>query len=107
MVADGAHIAASIPEHFALSQNFPNPFNPRTAIYYALPEDAWVRMMVYDMTGRVICRLVEDVVSAGHHTMWWDGKDDLEQDVASGVYLYRLEINGGQWVQSRKMLLLR
>ena len=90
-----------------LYPNVPNPFNARTEIRYALPVYAWVRLVVFDMAGRRVRGLVEEVLSSGPHRIRWDGKDDLGEDAASGVYIYRLTINDGQWAQARTMLLLR
>jgi carboxypeptidase T len=88
------------PQAFALSQNYPNPFNPNTTFSYALPRSSMVRLTVYDMLGREVAVLVHDRKEAGVHEVKFDASG-----LASGVYLYR--IHAGDFVQSRKLLLLR
>jgi hypothetical protein len=87
-------------------ENFPNPFNPTTAIRYVVPEPgAFVRLMVYDLRGRKVRTLVDEKVGAGEHRAIWGGRDDAGRDVASGVYFYRVEI--GDYRAERKMVLLK
>jgi hypothetical protein len=93
-----------LPVQFALEQNQPNPFNPRTSIGYALPEPARVRLMVYDSRGRRVRRLVDEARPAGIFREVWDGTDDRGQRLASGVYHYRLE--AGTFASSRKLVLV-
>jgi hypothetical protein len=95
----------STPRQFSLSQNYPNPFNPQTSIRYALPQDAQVRLSVYNLLGQKVKTLVDEHQSAGHKTVWWDGKDEKGDQVASGVYLYRLEAE--KFSEVKKMLLLK
>jgi hypothetical protein len=94
------------PDRFALHQNVPNPFNPTTTIRYALPDAAHVRLNVYDITGRRVRTFVDADVSAGWHSVEWDGRDALGRPVASGVYISRVEASGKSPLQ-RRMLLLR
>jgi len=89
-----------LPKDFSLSQNYPNPFNPQTAIRYALPGDAQVRLVVYNVAGQEIETLVNEEQEAGYHECVWDGKD-----VATGIYFYRLRAR--DFMQTRKMILLR
>jgi len=88
------------PAEFALSQNYPNPFNPQTTIRYALPEDAQVKLVVYNVAGQEIKTLVNEGQEAGYHECVWNAKD-----VASGIYFYKLQ--AGDFVQTRKMILIR
>jgi photosystem II stability/assembly factor-like uncharacterized protein len=88
------------PQKFQLSQNFPNPFNPITTIQYVLTERAKVTLKIYDVLGNEIRTLVDETQSAGTHLQQWDGSG-----LPSGVYFYRLE--GGPFVQTRKLLLLK
>jgi hypothetical protein len=85
---------------FGLSGAYPNPFNPATAIRYALPQAGAVRLVVYNMLGQEVARLVEGLVAAGRHEVVFDG-----QGLPSGVYLYRLE--AGTFVQTRRMTLVK
>lgn len=93
------------PESFSLFQNYPNPFNPETQINYALPQDCQVRITVYNLLGQRVRTLVDEPQSAGYRTVHWDGKDEQGVDVASGVYFYK--IKAGDFVDSKKMLLLK
>jgi hypothetical protein len=95
-----------IPTEFALGQNYPNPFNPTTTIRFDLPKEAPVTMEVYNVLGvRVRTLLAGETVSAGRHTMMWDGRDDNGNAAPSGVYLYR--INANDFHASKKMTLLK
>ncbi len=89
----------------ALGQNFPNPFNPSTAISYTIAVADKVRLDVFDLAGRVIRTLVDGYQPAGGHTVQWDGIDNAGRPTASGVYFYRLETGSGS--QSRSMLLMK
>ena len=93
-----------IPESYALLQNYPNPFNPKTTIHYQLPQAADVRLEIYNLLGQKIRSLLNKRIVAGYHHTIWDGRDDFGTQVASGVYLYRIETE--QFCQVRKMLLL-
>jgi len=94
--------ALGVPE---LRQNRPNPFNPETVIEYTLPESAVVELGIYDVSGRLVRRLIfEAHMEAGAHAALWDGQDDAGQAVGSGVYLCRLETDGV--VLTGKMLLI-
>jgi hypothetical protein len=83
-----------------LEQNFPNPFNPNTAISYQLTATSFVRLAVYDVLGREIATLVDAFQDAGLHSVRWDGSSS-----ASGTYFYRLEIGGS--AVTRRMVLMR
>ncbi|OGG48994.1 MAG: hypothetical protein A3F84_14250 [Candidatus Handelsmanbacteria bacterium RIFCSPLOWO2_12_FULL_64_10] len=78
---------------YALSQNFPNPFNPATQIGFSLAEEGRIRLVVYNLLGQVVRDLVDDYRTSGSHTVTWDGKDAAGRIVASGIYLYRIEAN--------------
>ncbi|MCK4559340.1 MAG: right-handed parallel beta-helix repeat-containing protein [Calditrichia bacterium] len=97
---------AEVPLAFSLSQNYPNPFNPTTSISFVLPKMAYVTLEIYNLLGQSVRTLGEDVKEAGSHSVLWDGRDATGRDVASGLYLYCLEVEG-QYVQIRKMVLLR
>jgi len=88
------------PQEPALIGNYPNPFNPTTQISFSLPEAADVRLEIYNITGQKVATLTAGRLEAGHHSIEWDGSD-----VASGVYLYRLE--AGDFVDTKKMVLLK
>ena len=92
--------AAEVPEAFALAQNYPNPFNPSTEIRFDLPEAVAVRLVIYDVQGREVARLVNGSLSAGQHRVTWDARQ-----MPSGVYIYRL--TAGAFIETRRMVLLR
>ncbi len=93
------------PSEFSLEQNYPNPFNPTTSISFAIPERTDVRVVVYDMQGREIATLIDGEKAAGSYAVSWNGLDSNGMNVASGMYLYRLETNNFQ--QTRKMMMIK
>ena len=97
-------IAESVPKSFALLQNYPNPFNPSTSIQVNVPHAAAVRVDVYSILGQLTATLIDDQLEAGVHTILWDSKNQKGQQVSSGVYFYRLLVDGNL-LQTRKMLL--
>ena len=88
-----------------LAQNHPNPFNPRTAIVFSLPRAQEVSLRVYDVQGRLVRTLVEGLQIAGRHEVVWQGHGDSGEQVASGMYVYRMVTGEGALV--RKMTLLK
>jgi flagellar hook assembly protein FlgD len=82
----------------------PNPFNPRTVITYVLPVDGRARLVVYDVAGRVVRRLLNRWEAAGPHEVLWDGRNDQGLHAPSGAYLSRLTI--GEHEIAHRMLLL-
>jgi hypothetical protein len=84
--------ASALPARFALHPNAPNPFNPATVITYDLPEQAAVRLRVFDVAGRLVRVLVADQqAEAGRNKVTWDGRDDTGRCVAAGVYFCRMD----------------
>ncbi|MBT4957336.1 MAG: T9SS type A sorting domain-containing protein, partial [Candidatus Marinimicrobia bacterium] len=94
-----------LPLSFALHQNYPNPFNPTTTLQYDLPEDAKVKIMIYDLMGRQVKTLVNNQQSAGFKSIIWGATNDLGQPVSAGMYLYR--ISAGDFHSVKKMILLK
>ena len=94
-----------IPVTFTLHQNFPNPFNPITNLRYDLPEQAQVTLTIYDLMGREVIQLVNTTQEAGYRSVQWDATDSFGKPVSAGVYLY--QIRAGEFVQTRKMILLK
>jgi hypothetical protein len=97
--------AASLPARFSLEQNYPNPFNPRTAISYQLIATSFVTLKVYDLLGREVATVINEMGTPGKHTAVWNGKNDSGELVTSGVYMYQLRT--GSSVITRKMVLLK
>ncbi|MRR37493.1 T9SS type A sorting domain-containing protein [bacterium] len=93
-------VQREIPQEVCLRQNYPNPFNPATTIAFELPKSSIVRLSVYDMLGREVSVLVNERRDAGVHEEMFDAAG-----LASGVYFYRLQ--AGDFVQSRRLLLVR
>lgn len=89
----------------ALDQNRPNPFHGPTMIAYSVAEPSPVRLIVFDVSGRRVALLADELQMAGRYLLDWPGLDDSGQPVADGVYFYRLEV--GPWSQTKKMLKLR
>jgi len=94
-----------IPTEFALRQNFPNPFNPVTTLRYDLPQQSFVSLKIYDIRGRLISVLVNNVQPAGFHSVLWKGTNANAEPVSAGMYLYTIEAEGYQ--KTRKMVLLK
>ena len=95
----------TLPQGFALEQNFPNPFNPTTTIQYELPENAFVNIRIYDLNGRLVNTLVNAQKSAGYKAIKWAGVDNKGKAVSAGLYLYTIE--AGEFIQTKKMVLLK
>ena len=93
------------PTEFVLFPAHPNPFNPVTILRYVLPEDNFVMLTVYDMLGRRVVQLVNTTQEAGYRSVHWNATDKIGRPVSAGVYLY--QIQAGEFVQTRKMVLLR
>jgi len=96
---------AGVPDRFSLSQNYPNPFNPDTRIDYSIPGDAKVKLCIYNVMGQTVKTLVDETKTLGYYHVIWDGRDDRGEEVASGIYLCRLEAD--DFKEVKKMILLK
>ena len=90
--------------------NYPNPFNPETWIPYRLAEDAFVTLTIYNQTGQVVRTLevghqIASAYESRSKAVYWDGRNGLGEQVASGVYFYHL--SAGDYSATRKMLILK
>lgn len=83
-------ISTPMPIEFALSQNYPNPFNPSTTIRYSLPEQSNVTLKVFNILGQEVTTLVNDVQTAGHNAVVWNGRNAAGSVVCTGTYFYQL-----------------
>lgn len=92
-----------------LLQNYPNPFNPSTEIRYSLPVESKISLVIFDVVGRQVARLVDGVESGGYHQVTWNGVANNGKPVASGVYFYKLEATSrhGLFTDIKKLVLLR
>ncbi|MFH1008055.1 MAG: immune inhibitor A domain-containing protein [Candidatus Latescibacterota bacterium] len=106
------------PVVFRLSQNHPNPFNARTVIPFTVPacpssepesrgSKVQVELAIHNLLGQRVRTLVDEDLRSGDHQATWNGNDDLGQDVSSGSYFYRLSIDNGKWLETKKMVLIR
>ena len=103
-------LASLIPEETALLRNYPNPFNPETWIPYQLAESAEVTLTIYDMNGQLIRRLAVGHQAAGmyqsrNRAVYWDGRNQLGESVASGLYFYTL--TAGEFTATRRLVILK
>jgi len=95
----------NLPKEFSLSQNYPNPFNPQTVIQYALAHDCEVQITIYNILGQKVRTPVNEYQKAGYQRIEWDSKNDRDEEVASGIYFYRL--TAGDFSETKKMFLLK
>ena len=93
-------VIIATPKNFFLGQNYPNPFNPSTVINYNIPQDSYVKIKLYDNTGREVRTLLSEFISAGYYTINFN-----VSDLASGIYFYN--INAGEYTATNKMMLVR
>ena len=96
----GVNVVETIPQTYALLQNFPNPFNPTTKIQFTIVNRLLTIVKVYDVLGREVTTLVNEVKEPGTYTVQFDGSS-----LASGVYLYRMQ--SGDFVQTRKSMIIK
>jgi hypothetical protein len=97
-------VEITVPKKFELSQNYPNPFNPVSKIDYNLPSDSKVKILIYDITGKEMKTLVNEVQTAGYYTVIFNGVN-----LASGLYFYRIfaNANGKDFIMVKKMMLIK
>jgi len=91
---------------FTLQQNYPNPFNPSTKIVYSLPRAADVELAIYNMMGQKVRTLAKGRSNAGSHTLQWDARNEQGATLPSGMYIYRLVVDG-QPIKTQRMILLK
>ena len=96
----GSDVGNLLPKTFGLSQNYPNPFNPVTTIKYQIPRSAKVTLMVYDILGRVVAKLVDGMQEAGYYSINWNA-----QNYASGIYFYKM--TAGNYENVKKLVLVK
>ena len=91
--------------NFKLNQNFPNPFNPNTKISFALKSNGEVNLEIFNLKGQKIKTLVDRSLNEGDHTINWNGTDETNRKVSSGMYFYKLTFDGQ--TNSKKMIMLK
>ncbi len=95
----------SVPTKFAM-RNYPNPFNPTTTIAFDLPKDSKVKIEIFNIKGQKVKTLVNDKYQKGIHSVIWNGKNESEKNVGTGVYFYKLDLNG-KTTAIKKCLMLK
>ncbi|MCE1164763.1 MAG: T9SS type A sorting domain-containing protein [Bacteroidetes bacterium] len=94
------NLSSETPSSYSLYQNFPNPFNPVTTIQYALPKESRVTLRIYDITGREVRVLVNEIKTAGYYAIQFNGSE-----LSSGIYFYKIE--AGDFIQTKRMVLIK
>jgi len=94
-----------VPEEFALHQNYPNPFNPITTINYDLPQQTHVNIMIYDILGREVVKLISEEIPAGYQSITWNARNSFGLQVSAGIYFYQIQTS--DFVKTKKMVLLK
>jgi len=94
-----------MPVKFALHQNYPNPFNPITTIQYDLSEATNVQVVIYDLLGRQVIKLVNEYQEAGYRSIIWNGRNSSGHTISAGMYFYT--IKAGKYTSIKKMVLLK
>lgn len=94
------------PEQLTLYQNYPNPFDYETIIKFALPEQTYVKVTIFNILGEKVRTLLEDNLDEGKYTIVWDGRNDKGKKVASGIYFYRISTSQPKQIGTKKMILL-
>ncbi|MCK4654502.1 MAG: T9SS type A sorting domain-containing protein, partial [Candidatus Cloacimonetes bacterium] len=95
-----------IPIRTELTGNYPNPFNPSTTISFSLREADNVRIDIYNLKGEKVKTLIDNYMEAAYHTVEWNGQDDNNRSVASGIYFYKMKA-GGRYTSTKKMILMK
>ena len=99
-VITAVHDQEGLPSTYSLAQNYPNPFNPSTSISYQLPRQSYVTLIIYNILGREIATLVDEMKQPGKYFVQWNASD-----IPTGVYFYRLVT--GNYVQTKKLVLMK
>jgi hypothetical protein len=98
-----AKLSAETPTEFSLSSNYPNPFNPATSISFNLPNPASWTLKIYNVAGQLVKTL--EGYSSGQMSVIWNGKDNSGNEIASGIYFYKL--SAGDFTATKKMVLTK
>ena len=99
------NINSIVTKKVELNQNYPNPFNPITLINYELTYDGLVNITIYDMMGKIVKTLVDNLQTAGYKSVQWNATNDRNKPVSAGIYLYTIQ--AGEIRQTKKMVLLK
>ncbi len=99
------NVSVEMPTSYSLSQNYPNPFNPATTINFSLPQKSNVKLVVYDILGKEVKTLINGDRDAGSYEIRWNGLNNNDQAVSTGIYIYR--ITAGNFNAEKKMMLMK
>ena len=94
-----------VPDAFVLRHGSPNPFNPITTIAFGVPHESSVSIVIHDVAGRIVRRLVDETRAPGWHSVVWDGSDDEGRGVATGIYFCKME--APDFTEVKKLTLLK
>jgi flagellar hook assembly protein FlgD len=103
------NIEIEIPDKFELSQNYPNPFNPSTTIKFGIPENANVKLTIYNLLGQEVATLVNRDMSSGYYSIDWNAVA-IGKQISSGIYFYNINaigVSGNKFISTKKMILLK
>ena len=106
-VFDDANVSVQTKNEYSIGGifNYPNPFNPVTKLRYTIPKNSLVSIIIYDMLGRQVKTLVNETQNAGYGSVIWDATNDYGKPVSAGIYLYQIQT--GEYIQTKKMVLLK
>ena len=106
-VFDDANVSVQTKNEYNIGGifNYPNPFNPVTKLRYTIPKNSLVSIIIYDMLGRQVKTLVNQTQNAGYASVIWDATNDYGKPVSAGIYLYQIQT--GEYIQTKKMVLLK
>jgi len=96
---------SSIPTSFLLSQNYPNPFNPETTISFDMPIEEHISLEIYNIIGQKVKTLVNENLVPGRYILKWNGTDQYNKPVSSGIYFYKLK--SASFTATKKMTLMK
>ena len=96
---------SNLPNEFELLDNYPNPFNPSTSISFNIPNEVYTEVAIYNMMGQKVRTLHNGNLQAGRHHIFFDGFDDNNLQLGSGVYFYR--VTAGEFNATKKMMLVK
>ena len=107
LVFDDANVSVQTKNEYSIGGifNYPNPFNPVTKLRYTIPKNSLVSIIIYDMLGRQVKTLVNQTQDAGYASVIWDATNDYGKPVSAGIYLYQIQT--GEYIQTKKMVLLK
>jgi hypothetical protein len=97
---------STLPASYTLGASAPNPFNPSATISYEVPSQSHIQLVVYNLLGQEVVRLVDQVQAAGRYEVRWNARNAFGQTVSSGIYMYRLS-SGDGYSEARRMTLLK